>query len=131
MASEQTEGEALAAFAGVHGEGCGAEANRPVHFDDDGAVWLVERGAIDVLAAEFDGEHMVSPFRHVMRLGPGRLAFGAAGDGHSLRLVAKGREGTRLLRFSRDSLLAVLERPDHAESLLHDLIAQTDRWIWD
>ncbi len=129
MANEQTGGEALTTFAVANGEVCSAAANCPVYMNDADVVWLVESGAVDILAAEFDGDCIQSPFRHVMRLEPGRLAFGAAEDGHSLRLVAKGLEGTRLRVFSRNSLLAALTPPNHGGSLLPELVAQTDYWI--
>ncbi len=116
-------------FAVANGDVVSAAANRPLYMNDTDVIWLVESGAVDVLAAEFDGGRMRSPFRHVMRLGPGQLAFGAAGDGHSIRLVAKGLEGTRVRVFLRSSLLAALERSRDTESLLHDVVAQTDRWI--
>ncbi len=129
MASEQTGAEALADFATANGEVRNASANRPIRMNDASVVWLVERGAVDVLAAEFDGDGMQSPFRHVMRLEPGHLAFGVAEDGHSLRLFAKGLEGTRLRVLSRDSLLTALAQPNCADSLLRELMAQTDCWI--
>ena len=130
MASKRTGGGALATFAAANGEVRSVAANRPIHMNDAGVVWLVEHGAVDILVAEFDGyDRMQSSFRHVMRLEPGRLAFGVAEDGHSLRLVAKGLQGTRLRMFHRDSLVAALAQSNHAESLLHELIAQTDYWI--
>ena len=126
MASEQAGKEALAAFAATNGEIRSAAANHPIHMDDAEVIWMVERGAVDVFAAEFDGDRMQSSFQHIVRLEPGRLAFGVAEDNHSLRLVAKGLEGTRLRVLSRDSLLAVLKQPHPEESLLHELIAQID-----
>lgn len=129
MASRQTGAETLAAFAEANGEVRVAAANRPIHMDDANVMWLVEQGTIDILVAEFDGDRMQSSFRHVMRLGPGRLAFGAAEDGHALKLVAKGLEGTRLRMFRRDILLAVLEQPSRPEPLLDELTEQIDCWI--
>ncbi|MYB35274.1 MAG: ATP-binding cassette domain-containing protein [Gammaproteobacteria bacterium] len=131
MASELKHGEALASFFAAHGKAIDSTANRPIQLNDADAIWMVERGTIDVLAAEFDAGRITSPLRHVMRLGPGQLAFGTTQDEHLPKLIVKGLEGTRLRLFRRDSFLAAIRQSSHSELLLDELIALTDSWIED
>ena len=129
MASEKKPGDLLAEFAAAVGESRSAAANRPIHLKDARVVWFVERGAIDVLATEYADGRMQSPFKHVVRLQRGRLAFSADESGHSLRLVAKGLQGSRLRRLSLDRLMAELKRSGDTDGLSRALTAQVDAWI--
>lgn len=121
--------DALARFARAIGEAREASANRPIRLNDAGRVWFVERGAIDVLVTEIRDGRIEAPFRHVTRLEAGRLAFGASEAEHSLRLVAKGLQGTRVRRLPVARVLEALrEQPDPA-ALRGALIAKLDAWI--
>lgn len=131
MVNEKTTEAALAKFAAANGEVHNAAANCPIHMNDASKIWFVKSGAVDVLAAEFENDRIRSPFRHIARLEPGRLAFGATAAGHSLRLVAKGLEGTRIRVFPLDQLFDALVKPDAAQELSGEIIAQADCWIKD
>ncbi len=125
---------ALAELMLEFGDARPAAANRPVALNDSGFVWYVEHGAIDVLAAEHEGAaggRMVSPYKHFIRLEPGRLAFGVDTASHSIRLAAKGLQGSRLRCMTRERLLEALAQDDDAGGLKSALSAQVDAWIGD
>ena len=131
VANEKRLSDVLAEFAAACGEARAAAASRPIQLQDAGVVWFVERGAIDVLAAEYADGQMQSPFRHVVRLQQGRLAFGAGEADHALRLVAKGLQASSLRRLPLDLLIEELRRRDDADLLGRALRAQVDAWIED
>ncbi len=131
VANDEQPRDVLAEFAAAFGEPREAAASRPIHLQDAGVVWFVERGAIDVLAAEYADDQMQSPFRHVVRLEQGRLAFGAGAAAHSLKLIAKGLQGSSLRCLSLHRLLDAAQRSDDADRLSCALRAQVDAWIED
>ena len=115
----------LAEMASFQGEPVLTAANRPLRLDDPAGVWLVERGTLDVFLVRVSGGMEEAPFRHLLRLETGRLAFGAtAGE---LRLVAKGLPGTIVRRWSAADLIAAAG--DGADGLLRALAEQVDHWI--
>ncbi len=129
MATEKASSDVLPGFAVTFGKPRPAAANRPTRLNDSRVVWFVERGAIDVLAAEYVDDRMQSPFKHLMRLEQGRLAFGVDEDGHSLKLVAKGVQSSRLRCLPLDRLIEELGKRDEADELSRALIRQADAWI--
>ena len=131
VANEKRPGDVLAEFAVAFGEARAADASHPIHLQDPRVVWFIERGAIDILAAEYAAGRMQSPFRHVARLEAGRLAFGADEVTHSLKLVAKGLQASALRCLPLDRLMDGLARRDDADSLASALCAQVDAWIED
>ena len=76
---------ALAEFAVSHGEAVPAAGNRPVRFDDPESLWFVERGALDVFLIWVRDGLAEAPFRHVLRLEAGRLAFGCSSSPRECR----------------------------------------------
>lgn len=126
--SREDSREALALIAAA-GETVPVAGNRPVLLDDPGVAWLVADGILDVFVAEHVGGHVASALKHVVRLGAGRMVFGARGEGPgaSLRLLAKGTEGTRLRRVPIPGLLARAD-VDAAARALADAV---DAWIED
>ncbi len=103
--------------------------NQPLALNDSELVWYVEQGAIDVLAAEYERGHMVSPYKHFFRLKQGRVAFGADAAGHSVELVARGLPDSRLRCMPRQRLLEALAGADRADGIGSDLRAQVDAWV--
>ena len=131
MANEKRPSDVLTEFAAAYGEARAAVASRPIPLHDASVVWFVERGAIDVLAAEYADGQMQSPFRHVVRLERGRLAFGVGEADHALRLVAKGVQASSLRCLPLYRLIEELGRRDDADRLSRALRAQVDAWIDD
>lgn len=112
-------------LAGFPGEPVATAANRPLRLDDPERVWQVERGTLDVFLVRVADGREEAPFRHLLRLETGRLAFGAtAGE---LRLVAKGLPGTIVRRLSAADLVAAAGAG--AGELLRVLAEQVDHWI--
>lgn len=123
--------DALAAFAGAFGESRAAEANRPIRLNEPGLVWYVEKGALDVLATEYADGRMRSPFRHVMRLEEGRLAFGVDESDQSIRLTGKGVPGTCLRCLPRERLIDGPASREDSGKFASALVAGLDAWIED
>ena len=131
MATEKTPSDILTEYAVAFGEPWPAAANRPTRLNDPRVVWFVERGAINILAAECADDRMQSPFKHVMRLEQGRLAFGVDEAGHSLMLVAKGLQASCFRCLPLDRLVEELRKRDDVDELSRALIRQADAWIED
>ena len=121
----------FACFVAAVGEPRPAAANRPIDLDDPGVVLFVERGAVDILAAEYGDGRMRSPFRPLVRLERGRLAFGMDLTGHPVKLVAKGLPECRLRCLSLERLVAEIEGRGDAGGLADALTAQIDAWVND
>ena len=121
----------LAAIAASASEIVPSAGNLPVRLDDAGVAWFVERGALDVFVAQYGGDEMESALKHVIRVGPGRLAFGmdAPPGGARLRLVAKGLAGSRLRRVPLRSLLDGTAGDAGAGGDAGTLAAEVDAWI--
>ena len=135
MASESesrgSSGGALADYAACAGELRASAANLPIDLSDPAAAWFVERGALDVSIAMFADGRMRSAFRHVMRLRPGRLAFGAvdAGADGNLKLVGKGLTDTRLYRIPVSPMLDAIAADVSRADLARALADAVDAWI--
>ena len=83
--------------------------------------WFVEAGALDVFLAEYqDGKAASSP-SHVLRVGPGRLVFGASAGDHQLKLFAKAIPDTLVRRI----LVAELLDSAAGDEVAH----QVDAWL--
>ena len=116
----------VAELAGALGDPVPTAGNRPVRLDEPGAVWFVERGTLDVFLVRHRDGMAEAPFRHVLRLEAGRLAFGAIGaDG--LRLVAKGLPGTVLRRMPTADVGAGSR--DDGDAWARVLAEDADHWI--
>ncbi len=109
------------------GNAFAAVASRPVSLRESGYAWYVEEGAIDVLAAEHESGRMASTYKHFVRLEVGQLAFSVDESGHSMKLVAKGLQGTKLRRLTLETLLEALADHDHA--LRQEFDRHVDFWI--
>ena len=131
MANENITGGPLAEFAAAAGEHHAAAGNRPIWLNDPGLVWFVETGAVDILGTELSDGRMEAPFRHVARLEPGRLVFGAAETGHSMLLVAKGVQATGLRRLPLARLLEEAARGEAHDGVAPEVLVQLDAWIKD
>ena len=123
--------EALVAFAGSFGESRAVEGNRPLRLNEPDLVWYVEKGALDILAAEHADGRMRSPFRHVMRLEEGRLAFGVDDSDQPTRFIGKGIPGTRLRCLRREHLIDGPARREDSDALASALVVELDAWIED
>ena len=124
---------ALGELAVSAGELRSAAANRPVHLGDPGVVWYVEHGALDISVAEYADGEVRSSFKHVLRIEPGRLAFGVDGQATAsgLELVAKGLPETRLRRISIRLLADEIANKAGGTGLRDEVVAEVDAWIGD
>ncbi len=94
----------LAEMAMALGESVVA-GNRFLPLDDPASLWFVESGALDVFLVGVSDGLDEAPFRHVLRLEAGGLAFGATSN-EELRLAAKGLPDTVLRRIPAAGLIA-------------------------
>ena len=137
MASETNHGEgrrsALGELAVSASELRSAAANRPVHLNDPGVAWYVEHGALDISVVEHADGEIRSSFKHILRLKPGRLAFGVDGQATAdgLALVAKGFPETRLRRISICLLADEIAKEVGENGLRDEVVAEVDAWIGD
>ena len=122
---------ALADFAVSAGELRASAANLPVDLDEPDVLWFVGRGALDISLAEFAGDRIRSPFKHVLRIGPGCLAFGvdALATDSGLKIVGKGLADTQLYRIALRRMLDEAAQDTGATSLKQALAAEVDSWI--
>ena len=122
----------LADFVASGGELRSVAANLPVRLNESAQAWFVERGTLDIYVAEYEAGQVRSAFKHVLRLGEGRLAFGVderEGAGSAVKLVAKGRPGTRLRRLPVRALLDESTRRTGAAGFADALVAEVDAWV--
>ncbi len=111
----------LAAAAVACGEIVEVGGNEPVRLDDPQVGWFVGRGGLDVfLVEDADGRAVSSP-SHVLRVGPGRLAFGLNETPTPLAAVAKALPESRLYRVPLSELL------DRADG--DDVAGRVDAWV--
>ena len=115
--------EPLAALAASLSEPINCAGNRLIRLNEPQTVWFVEQGVLDLFVIEERDGRTVSRLKHVLRVGAGRLVFGAcaAETEVSLVTVAKGLPGCRLRRMR----IADLARDAPAE----ELTSQVDLWI--
>lgn len=128
MASEVDPRSMFSDFISQCSDRYDVAANQPVELNDASTVWFVERGTVDVFAAEYDASDMKSPLKHLFRLEAGRFAFGVDPGEHAMRLQAKGLHGTVLCGIPRNLLIEFLEAND-AEAITDEFVGQTDRWV--
>lgn len=121
----------LMQLATALGEPISSAANLPVDLTDPGGAWFIERGAADVFVVDLQNGEPEAPFRHIVRVEAGRMAFGAdcATAGSEKRLMAKGLQDTVLLRVPLRLLAARLAEDTDAEALESTLTADIDLWI--
>ena len=86
----------ISEFARSCGDPLAASGNRPIALDDPETCWFVEEGALDVFFVELAGEEAASGPAHAVRVGPGRLVFGARAHDHRLSLMAEAVPGARM-----------------------------------
>ena len=94
--------------------------NLPIHLDDPGVAWFVERGALDVFLVEYQDEEPSSSAKHVLRAEESRLVFGV-GESKNLVTIAKGSPNCRLRRVQLDDVLQ--------HEIVEQLAGQVDAWV--
>ncbi len=118
-------------MAAAVGEIVPAAGNRPVILDDPDVAWLVQSGTLDIFVAEHAGGDVASAFKHAVRTGNGRWAFGTTGHDRPLRLIGKGLPDTVLLRVPVRGLLQLVASHPESDSATASLIDAVDAWIED
>ena len=109
----------------IGGRPFGAGAHRTLLLDKPDRICLVERGYVDVFAAELRGDEVVNRRPFVTRIPTGSVAFGAP------RAVVGGRAFGFLAVPSRDAVLIEGKRSRLADegSLDLRLVAWVDTWV--
>ena len=95
--------------------------NRPVRLSDPNAVWLVLQGSVDVFATRLTEGGVPTDFKHMLRVGPGRLIFPLMEEEDSSVLVAKGLAESELCRIPLADLAGAGLHAQTAE--------QVDAWV--
>lgn len=88
--------------------------NKPLLLDDDGSVWMVHAGQVDVFWAEIENGEPAGIRSHVFRAVAGQVLFGAAteaGD-EGWGLIAVGGPDTALLRIPFDRFQELTVDPE-------------------
>jgi NHLM bacteriocin system ABC transporter ATP-binding protein len=93
--------------------------NTPLLLEGSEHVWLVLSERIDVFAVPVENGQPCGARSHVLRVAAGQLLFGveSEGPGASLRLLAVGIPGTRVLRLSRARLTELSQDAGAAKQL--------------
>ena len=125
-----TEQQALTEFACSAGEHRVSAANLPIELDESGDLWFVRRGALDISVAEFEDGDLRSAFKHMLRIGPGRLAFGLDGAAarSGFQVAAKGVADTEVYRIAMRRVLDEVAGRAGASGLVRALMAQVESW---
>ena len=129
MANEILSPTNLGSMFLEHGDSVPAVASQPVNLSVPGYTWYVEEGAIDVFSAEYESGQRASAYKHFIRLEAGQLAFNVEESSHSIRLVAKGLQGTRLRRLTHEGLLEAMEGGNDAIATRMEFDRHVDFWI--
>ena len=126
-------GDPLAALTAAMGEVRSAQGNEPLILNHPQTAWFVVSGALDVFMTETRDGTATSPAEHIIRLGPGRMAFGVreGETGIASRLSAKGLPGTRVRRMAIRDLLDAAVLQDERGGTVASLVAVVDAWIED
>jgi len=104
-----------------------AGASTPFLLHDPGAVWLVDKGKVDVFFTRIAGGEQVSQRRYVFTVSAGGLILGLAppeGDS-GWGLIGAGFPETEVYRLDRAQFMAIVGR-DTAAGLLPHLV---DQWV--
>lgn len=108
----------------------GSGAELPFAINDRGAFWVVERGTADIYALPIQPGRADGPLRFLMSVPEGQAIFGTgAADEFEFRLVARGREGTRIARHDTEDLLAEAARTGNRLVLLEGWIIEISKAV--
>jgi NHLM bacteriocin system ABC transporter ATP-binding protein len=121
--------DAIAPIFAAHGQPTPAGANRPLPIIDPGAVWLVTRGHIDIVAMTLIQEEAASDFQrtHLLRIPAGELIFGLRppSAGRNVLLLAFGSADAEVSHLTVEELAAHAREGDAGRQLL----SLIDRWV--
>ena len=129
MENKVQSGNTLRQYAEKYGETLSLAANVPIQINDSADLWFVERGAVDIFSAKYDGDEMQSSLNRFVRMGSDRLIFGAEHTDNPIKLVAKGIHGTVVQRLRREQLIELLSQNQLSEGLTSELLNQLNAWI--
>ena len=120
----------LSEFARAAGEHRVAAANLPVELDESDDLWWVRRGALDISVAEYEESGLQSGFKHLLRIGPGRVAFGldSAAAQTGLQIAAKGVADTEIYRIPVRMVLKEIGAKTCPPGLVRALTTEVEWW---
>jgi ATP-binding cassette subfamily C protein len=120
--------EVIDELFGLHGAPTTTSANDPLPLIDPGAVWLVTRGHVDIVAMTIMREAGASVERtHLMRVERGELLFGFRPPpaGHNVLLLGYGSADARVSRLP----VAKLAEAAAEDGRGAEIVEMVDRWV--
>jgi NHLM bacteriocin system ABC transporter ATP-binding protein len=113
----------------LHGSPQSAGGNAPMPLVDPGAVWLVTRGHVDVVAITItrEGDGADIQRTHLLRIAEGEVLFGmhAHPEGHNVLIMGYGSAEARVSRLPVTRLAGASSDPEVAKQVA----GAVDRWI--
>ncbi len=113
----------------LHGSSQAAGSNAPMPLVDPGAVWLVTRGHVDVVAITItrDGDAADIQRTHLLRIGTGEFLFGmhAHPEGHNVLIMGYGSADARVSRLPVSRLAGA----SVDVKVARQIAGAVDRWI--
>ncbi len=109
------------------GESLEIAGDSPLYAVDAHALWVVDRGEVDIFAVKRKDGSTVGPRTHLFRASKGNFIFGAALQGltHERCLMAVGKPGTVLVRYQKN----VIQEASHSEELRKTVLMGVEAWI--
>lgn len=99
--------------------------SNPFLLMDQESIWLVERGAIDIFAAEYKNDTFTHKF-HLFRITEGQMIFGMPALVDSkLQLLAVGVPDTKVVKVSRDTF----NRLATEEKNIKFIVEAVEKWL--
>jgi NHLM bacteriocin system ABC transporter ATP-binding protein len=113
----------------LHGMAMETTANSPLPLVDPGAVWLVTRGHVDIVAMTIvmEGEASDLQRTHLLRVPEGQLLFGfrAPPEGYSVLLLGFGGPDSQVIRLPVSQLAEAAREPEIGA----DVAGLVDEWV--
>ncbi|MHC5114469.1 MAG: ABC transporter transmembrane domain-containing protein, partial [Planctomycetota bacterium] len=121
--------ECIADIFALEGAPTKTSGNDPLPLIDPGAVWLVTRGRVDIVAMTIgrDGDLSDVNRTHLLRIEEGQLLFGfrAPPAGHNVLLLGYGAGDAEVTRLSVAQLARAAHDPDVGAETAH----LVDAWV--
>ena len=125
----ETTQDAITEFFALHGSAQAAGGNAPLPLVDPGAVWLVTRGHVDVVALTITRQDGAADLQrtHLLRISAGQVLFGlhAHPEGHNVLIMGYGSADAAVSRMQVTRLAGATVDP----AMSRVIAGAVDRWI--
>lgn len=117
----------LQAFLEKHAQLVPVSGNQRIDLADDGSIWFVNQGKLDIFYGFEKPEHREPRLHHLLRLEQGSLLFGfnLSGDSRDTRLRAGGSVGGSLWRLQAEDCAKLTRDPGLRATFANAL----DTWL--